>query len=246
MYRLLIADDEESIREGVADFVRQNCPEWDVAALARDGREALALAREILPDAVLTDITMPHMNGLEFLESLSDLLPEAKLLVLSGYDQFEYAVQALRLGVSDYLLKPLDTAKLVSALSRFAAELDAQALRWAQIETLRTNTQKTNELECELFPCCVAGRRAPALSRQTPCLLQEGTSLLLRTVRRPGRTARSFRAGAGTTALWRGAYCTAPSRHAAPAGGGVLCAPHGTRRAVSHAEPCAYFHCGIL
>ena len=126
MYRLLIADDEESIREGVADFVRQNCPEWDVAALARDGREALALAREILPDAVLTDITMPHMNGLEFLESLSDLLPEAKLLVLSGYDQFEYAVQALRLGVSDYLLKPLDTAKLVSALSRFAAELDAQ------------------------------------------------------------------------------------------------------------------------
>ena len=190
MYRLLIADDEESIREGVADFVRQNCPEWDVAALARDGREALALAREILPDAVLTDITMPHMNGLEFLESLSDLLPEAKLLVLSGYDQFEYAVQALRLGVSDYLLKPLDTAKLVSALSRFAAELDAQALRWAQIETLRTNTQKTNELELQ--------------------------------------------------------YCTAPSRHAAPAGGGVLCAPHGTRRAVSHAEPCAYFHCGIL
>ena len=51
MYRLLIGDDEESIREGVADFVRQNCPEWDVAALARDGREALALARGILPDA---------------------------------------------------------------------------------------------------------------------------------------------------------------------------------------------------
>ena len=237
MYRLLIADDEESIREGVADFVRQNCPEWDVAALARDGREALALAREILPDAVLTDITMPHMNGLEFLESLSDLLPEAKLLVLSGYDQFEYAVQALRLGVSDYLLKPLDTAKLVSALSRFAAELDAQALRWAQIETLRTNTQKTNELELQSYFRSLCGKRR---------VCARGDKLLLRTVRRPGRTARSFRAGAGTTALWRGAYCTAPSRHAAPAGGGVLCAPHGTRRAVSHAEPCAYFHCGIL
>lgn len=246
MYRLLIADDEESIREGVADFVRQNCPEWDVAALARDGREALALAREILPDAVLTDITMPHMNGLEFLESLSDLLPEAKLLVLSGYDQFEYAVQALRLGVSDYLLKPLDTAKLVSALSRFAAELDAQALRWAQIETLRTNTQKTNELELQsYFRAALLGEELPALSAARR-VCARGDKLLLRTVRRPGRTARSFRAGAGTTALWRGAYCTAPSRHAAPAGGGVLCAPHGTRRAVSHAEPCAYFHCGIL
>ena len=73
MYRLLIADDEESIREGVADFVRQNCPEWDVAALARDGREALALALEILPDAVLTDITMPHMTSVNTLCRLSVL-----------------------------------------------------------------------------------------------------------------------------------------------------------------------------
>ena len=58
MYRLLIADDEESIREGVADFVRQNCPEWDVAALARDGREALALAREIDLPMLKTPYTM--------------------------------------------------------------------------------------------------------------------------------------------------------------------------------------------
>ncbi|MFQ7724922.1 MAG: response regulator [Ruthenibacterium lactatiformans] len=178
MYRLLIADDEESIREGVADFVRQNCPEWDVAALARDGREALALAREILPDAVLTDITMPHMNGLEFLESLSDLLPEAKLLVLSGYDQFEYAVQALRLGVSDYLLKPLDTAKLVSALSRFAAELDAQALRWAQIETLRTNTRKPTSWNCRAISVLRCWEKSCLLSlRQTPCLRKRGQAI---------------------------------------------------------------------
>lgn len=165
MYRLLIADDEESIREGVADFVRRNCPQWNVAALARDGREALALAQETLPDAVLTDIAMPHMNGLDFLESLADLLPEAKLLVLSGYDQFEYAVQALRLGVSDYLLKPLDTAKLVLTLERFAAELDAQTLRWAQIETLRANTQKTNALELQsYFRAALLGEKLPALS----------------------------------------------------------------------------------
>ncbi|MFQ9680429.1 MAG: response regulator [Ruthenibacterium lactatiformans] len=231
MYRLLIADDEESIREGVADFVRQNCPEWDVAALARDGREALALAREILPDAVLTDITMPHMNGLEFLESLSDLLPEAKLLVLSGYDQFEYAVQALRLGVSDYLLKPLDTAKLVSALSRFAAELDAQALRWAQIETLRTNTQKTNELELQsYFRAALLGEELPALcGKRRVCA--RGDKLLLRTVRRPGRTARSLERvleqrlyGAVRTVLLR---LGTPPRQAV-----VFCAP------ARHAQGC--------
>ena len=193
MYRLLIADDEESIREGAWRILCGRTARNGMLQHWRDGREALALAREILPDAVLTDITMPHMNGLEFLESLSDLLPEAKLLVLSGYDQFEYAVQALRLGVSDYLLKPLDTAKLVSALSRFAAELDAQALRWAQIETLRTNTQKTNELELQsYFRAALLGEELPALSAANAVFAQEGTSLLLRTVRRPGRTARSF------------------------------------------------------
>jgi len=165
MYRLLIADDEESIRVGVADFVRHSCPDWEIAALARDGREALALARETLPDAVLTDITMPHMNGLEFLESLSDILPEAKLLVLSGYDQFEYAVQALRLGVSDYLLKPLDTAQLVAALARFAGELDEQAQRWAQAEALRAGVRRTSMMELKSY--CVAallGEEMPALS----------------------------------------------------------------------------------
>lgn len=165
MYRLLIADDEESIREGVADFVRHSCPDWQIAALARDGREALAMARETLPDAVLTDITMPHMNGLEFLESLSDILPEAKLLVLSGYDQFEYAVQALRLGVSDYLLKPLDTQKLVSALNGFARQLDAQALRWAQAEALCAGAQRTHALELQsFFAAALLGEELPALS----------------------------------------------------------------------------------
>ena len=165
MYRLLIADDEESIREGVADFVRRSCPDWEIAALARDGREALALARETLPDAVLTDITMPHMNGLDFLESLSDILPEAKLLVLSGYDQFEYAVQALRMGVGDYLLKPLDTDRLVAALHRFAAELDAQALRWAQAETLRAGAQRADALELQgFFSAALLGGELPAVS----------------------------------------------------------------------------------
>lgn len=145
--------------------MRRSCPAWEVAALAHDGREALALARETLPDAVLTDIMMPHLNGLEFLESLSDILPEAKLLVLSGYDQFEYAVQALRLGVGDYLLKPLDTGRLVAALDRFAAELDAQTLRWAQAEELRAGTQRINALELQnYFSAALLGEELPALS----------------------------------------------------------------------------------
>ncbi len=174
MYRLLIADDEESIREGVAGFIRRACPEWVVTALARDGREALALARETLPDAVLTDIMMPHKNGLEFLESLAEILPDAKLLVLSGYDQFEYAVQAMRLGVEDYLLKPLDTAKLVDALKRIADELDAQTLRWEQAEALRADAQRTNAWELQnFFADALMGEKLPSLSAANAALSSE-------------------------------------------------------------------------
>ena len=104
MFQILIADDEPNIREGVRQFITRRCPEWQVVGAARDGKEALAMAERFLPDCIMTDITMPHVNGLEFLEKIKEELPDAKLLILSGYDDFEYAVQGMRLGVSDYLL----------------------------------------------------------------------------------------------------------------------------------------------
>ena len=107
MYRILIADDESNIREGLADLIGHRAQRWEVAAAAVDGRDALEKARQTLPDAILTDICMPHVSGMEFLEALLEEMPETKLLILSGYDQFDYAVQALRIGVSDFLLKPL-------------------------------------------------------------------------------------------------------------------------------------------
>lgn len=162
MYRIMIADDEESIREGVAHLIRSRCPRWEVDAVSRDGLEALERAREILPHAVLTDISMPHMNGLDFLENLMDVLPEVKLLVLSGYDQFEYAVQALRLGVSDYLLKPLESDKLVELLDGFAAELDEQASRREQVKYLRTRAETAGTLELKtFFRYAIRGARLP-------------------------------------------------------------------------------------
>lgn len=165
MYRIMIADDEESIREGVAALIRRRCSRWEVDAVARDGHEALVRAREVLPHAVLTDIAMPHMNGLEFLENLQGILPEAKLLVLSGYDQFEYAVQALRLGVSDYLLKPLDADKLVALLDGFANKLDERAQRLERIEYLHTRAEQARELELKTyFRAAVRGAQLPQLS----------------------------------------------------------------------------------
>lgn len=165
MYRILIADDEENIREGVAALIQRRCSRWEVVTTARDGREALELAKQLLPDAILTDISMPHMNGLNFLENLHDVLPEVKILVLSGYDQFEYAVQALRLGVSDYLLKPLETDKLLNNLDRIADELDRQAERWARVRFMHTQMEKAYLLEIKTyFRAALQGGELPALS----------------------------------------------------------------------------------
>lgn len=164
MYRILIADDEEDIREGVAALIRRRCPGWEVDAQARDGVEALERAKQFLPDVVLTDIMMPHVNGLDFLENMLGILPDVKLLVLSGYDQFEYAVQALRLGVSDYLLKPLDADKLVQLMERFAAELDEKARCWEKIQFLNSQAEKVSNLEMRVFfRYALRGEKLPEL-----------------------------------------------------------------------------------
>lgn len=165
MYRIMIADDEENIRNGVAALIRRRCPRWEVDAVARDGQEALERAREILPHAVLTDISMPHMNGLDFLENLVGILPEVKLLVLSGYEEFEYAVQALRLGVSDYLLKPLESDQLIERLEEFARELDEQSLRRQRMEDLQTRAVNAWGLELRnYFRAALRGAQLPQLN----------------------------------------------------------------------------------
>lgn len=151
MYRILIADDEQNIREGLEDLVQRKASRWEVAALAKDGKDAMEKARETLPDAILTDICMPHLNGLDFLETIRTEMPDTKLLVLSGYDQFDYAVQALRIGVSDFLLKPLESFRLLEVLDRLAEELDGQAEKRSQAEEMHLQTKKDGILLLEQF-----------------------------------------------------------------------------------------------
>lgn len=167
-FRLLIADDEQSIREGVAGFIRRHCPRWEVVGQAADGREALETALLTLPHAVLTDIEMPGLNGLEFLESLTGMLPETRLLVLSGYDQFAYAVQAMRLGVNDYLLKPLDTDKLTAILDRFADDLEADAAQRTLAQAAQVCDEESRaETVRNYLRAALSGMRLPPAPEET-------------------------------------------------------------------------------
>lgn len=123
--KILIADDERTIRNGLAGLIRRWFPAWEVVGLAENGKQALRMAVQEKPQILLADINMPEMNGLVMIEKIRSILPETQVIILSGYDQFSYAQQGIRLGVLDYLLKPVDRDELFMVL-RDAAERAAR------------------------------------------------------------------------------------------------------------------------
>ncbi|MFB5674247.1 response regulator [Paenibacillus terreus] len=125
-YQVVIADDEPIIREGIRDTVDWEELGMTVAGEAEDGEEAFELALEKAVDIMLVDMNMPFMDGIELIRRLRAERPGCRFVVISGHDEFAFAQQALRLGVEDYLLKPVDPKQLHSVLSRVARELDEE------------------------------------------------------------------------------------------------------------------------
>ncbi|MBR3772311.1 MAG: response regulator, partial [Clostridium sp.] len=118
MYKILIVDDEKMIREGIKKVIDWEALDIHEVLLASSGREAFEIIQQENPDILLTDISMAHMTGLELIEKTLNLLPTLKVLVLTGFDSFEYARKALRLKVQDFLLKPVDEDILTEAIRK--------------------------------------------------------------------------------------------------------------------------------
>ena len=125
MYRVALVDDERLILEGLSRVVPWESLGCRVAGTASDGREGLALIRREQPDMVLTDIRMPNMDGLTMLAALHSEFPRMQMTVLTAYRDFDYAQQALTLGVCRYLLKPSKMDEIHEAVRFMAARLDA-------------------------------------------------------------------------------------------------------------------------
>ncbi len=118
MLRVLIAEDEALVRIGLVSAINWEANGYSLVGEASDGEEALELCRRLRPHIVITDIRMPRLDGLEFVRRLKDFLPLAKVLILSCHDEFNFAREALKLGVEDYLLKmDVSPATLVESLA---------------------------------------------------------------------------------------------------------------------------------
>lgn len=125
MYKVLIADDEDIIRRGLASMVKQN-DRLEVAALAEDGEIALEQAEQTRPDLMLVDINMPFLDGFAFIQAAKKLLPDAEIVIITGYDDFAFVQKALQLGVSDYLLKPIMEEPFFKVLDKAVSRLDSR------------------------------------------------------------------------------------------------------------------------
>ncbi|WP_105617660.1 response regulator transcription factor [Vallitalea okinawensis] len=119
MIRILIVDDEPLFREYLRKKINWQDYGFNIIGEAKNGVEALELTDELYPDIVLTDINMPHMNGLELTEELYKRYPDMGVILITGHSEFEYARKAVKLGVADYILKPFQKEELLMTLLKF-------------------------------------------------------------------------------------------------------------------------------
>lgn len=138
-YKVLLADDEKEIRQGIIQKIDWEANGFVLAGDASNGREALELAEKIHPDVVMTDIKMPFMSGLELGEILAIEMPLTKLVLFSGFDDFEYAKQAIKINASEYILKPVDSKEVTTLLQKLKKQLDHEMKERRDVEILRQN-----------------------------------------------------------------------------------------------------------
>ncbi|SFO34779.1 two-component system, response regulator YesN [Pseudobutyrivibrio sp. UC1225] len=118
MTKVLIVDDEKYVRLGIKNDTDWSLIDCEVVGEAANGQEGLEKAKELKPDVVISDIKMPKMTGIEMSEILLEKYPDMKVIFLTAYDEFEYARAAIRIGASDYLLKPFEDGSLEGAIQR--------------------------------------------------------------------------------------------------------------------------------
>ena len=137
--KVFLVEDEIIMREGIRNNIDWEKEGFEFVGEASDGELAYPLIQDSKPDILITDIRMPFMDGLELSRRVKQEMPDIKIIVLSGYDEFEYAREGIRIGITEYLLKPIDGNKLLEAVKRVAQLIRSE--RGSQLE-LKTGKEQ--------------------------------------------------------------------------------------------------------
>jgi two-component system response regulator YesN len=142
MFKVLIIDDEPIIRKGIKNIVNWNQFGCEVCGEAGDGLAGRELIEKILPDIIITDIRMPEVDGLSMISEIRNIVPDSKVIILTGYRDFDYAHESIKLGAFDYLLKPTKIEELNAVVSRAVKELRFKLDKNAEMEKMRRTYEK--------------------------------------------------------------------------------------------------------
>lgn len=126
MLKVFLVEDESIVREGLRDNIPWEQYGYRFVGEASDGEMALSMIQKLKPDVLLTDIKMPFMDGLSLSRIVHQEFPDMKIIIISGYDDFEYARQAIQVGVEQYLLKPITRANLQKVLSELKVKIELE------------------------------------------------------------------------------------------------------------------------
>ncbi len=166
MPRLLLVEDEPSAVRYLRSIIESRCAGFEVIGTAENGKEALEKIRQDLPDIVITDIKMPLMNGIELAAQIGQELPFIYTVIVSGYQEFDYARRALNSGVVDYLLKPVNAVQLKRLLDSLGRRLAGD------YHAKRTDLLKTAMAGAPLVPWQI--ERYLPFNRYCAALLRNG------------------------------------------------------------------------
>ena len=148
MVRLFLCEDEIVMRDGIKKHIEWEKEGIEFVGEASDGELAYPMILEQKPDILLTDIKMPFMDGLELAELVKKELPDIRIIILSGYDEFAYAQKAVSLGVTEYLLKPISPSKLKESIRSVAEKIEEERLLNAsEAEWAREEEEERREIE---------------------------------------------------------------------------------------------------
>jgi two-component system response regulator YesN len=150
-YKVFLVEDEITTREGIRDNVDWRASGFELCGEASDGEIALSQIEATQPDVLITDIKMPFMDGLQLCKIIREHMSWMKIIIISGYNEFAYAQQAIQLGVTEYLLKPVSVQDLQAVLAKVAVALDQEKSERAYLKRLRSQVEDNLVLLREKF-----------------------------------------------------------------------------------------------
>ena len=151
LYRIILVDDEEEVRKSIIRKIDWQAVGFTVVGDAENGEDALEKIEALEPDVVLTDIRMPYMDGLTLAEKIRQRYPSMKIVIFSGYDDFDYAKRAIKLNVTEYILKPVNVEELTAILRRIQESLDEEIEQKRDVSLLRENYRRSLPILREQF-----------------------------------------------------------------------------------------------